>query len=172
MMGYWYVYRVNVNGRVAYIGKGHKRRYIESARRLKGIAGILECFKHEGAALRREKQLIREFNPPFNKTKGGEGDSRHMVKDPVRRDLTKFRNEAYKRSDKTNGCLSIFVAACWARSELNSRGIKGWPEAVQGQGLDDPEVEEAIRRLNAWKQLQPPASLRLISYSAALETRA
>jgi hypothetical protein len=166
----WYVYRVNVNGQLGYIGKGHKSRYLISARRLNGIAGILEWFRHEGSALRREKQLIAAFKPPFNKTKGGEGDSRLMVKDPIRRELTKSRDEAYKRADKTNGCLSILAAAVWARSELNSRGIK-WPEGARGPEPEDPEVVEAIKRLNVWKQLKPLAYRLWDSYFKSSGTK-
>lgn len=165
----WYVYRVNVSGVLAYIGKGTKGRFLVSAHRLNGIAGILEWFHKERDALKREVQLIREFNPPLNRSKGGEGKSQFNGWDEERREkrfIETQTHRAYKEADRTMGWRSLFFAACYARIELNSRGIR-WHAEEPVPELDDPKAVEAIRRINAWKQSPLPDSLRSIICSSS-----
>lgn len=160
----WYVYRVNLNGVLAYIGKGSKDRFLTSARRLGGIAGILESFPKESQALKREIELIAQFNPLFNRSKGGEGKTHSREWSDERRDRAlerSWREKAYAEADKSGTWRSRFFAAAYARCELNSRGIK-WPEVELDPEQVDPVVVSAIRRLNAWKQLPLPESLRSI----------
>jgi hypothetical protein len=149
----WYVYRINVDGRLGYIGKGTHDRMLYSARRLNGIAGVLRYFSDEVAAYRCEMKLIAQLRPPLNKSKGGEGGCL-SIEVRTARELQTLCRRAYKKADETKGLLSILAAAAYARCELNSRGIKGWPEVEQDPERADPQVEEAIRRLNAWKQLR------------------
>jgi hypothetical protein len=155
----WYVYCVRSDGKLLYIGKGSNNRYLHSAKQRGGIAGILEYFKREKDAIKREIELIAEFTPPLNKTKGGEGNTQkrfHNYQLPI----ASMTAKAYKRADETGTWFDILVAAAFARIELNSRGIKGWPAEDPAQVLADPRVGEAIRRLHDWRLLPPPACYR------------
>jgi hypothetical protein len=72
----WYVYKILVDGSLAYIGKGCGKRAAVSAKRLRGTPEIIRTYAREWAALRLEKRLIAELSPPLNKTSGGEGKSK------------------------------------------------------------------------------------------------
>jgi hypothetical protein len=147
-----------------YIGKGCRYRYLASAKKHGGIAGIIEHFKREKDALKREIELIAEFSPPLNKTKGGEGKSKQPYRNPdliIKREQDKDAREAYRKADESPSYLNILAAACYARIELNSRGIKEtWPAEVSGLEPVDQKVDSAIRRLHDWRLFPPPASLR------------
>jgi hypothetical protein len=161
--GYWYVYFVKIGYEFAYVGKGCGARYLISAKEKGGIAGIVEFFEKESSALRREKQLIAAYRPRLNKTPGGEGKSYRFK--PRRDDRLEARwvREAYQAADSYGNWYRQLIAAAFARCILNEKGIRDiqWPAVVPVQAQGDPEVVEAIRRLNVWKQSTPPASLRL-----------
>jgi hypothetical protein len=157
----WYVYAVHVQGKLAYIGKGTKQRYLISARRCNGIGGILQSFNSEKQALNSERRLIAQFNPPLNKTKGGEGYTRSRCLSEEAKDKRlheQMKREHYENADKCPNYWTYLFAAGSARSELNSKGIKGdgWQEVAQERAQVDPEVAEALRRLNAWLPLKQP----------------
>lgn len=167
-MSRWYVYQVCVTGYVLYVGKGSGNRYLRSARARGGIAGIIEYCQSERLAYKREKELIAERTPPLNRNGGGGGLSkkRQVNQDSVtKRWAEQLRIDAYKMADESATYLNVLAAASYARIDLNSRGIKGWPAEDRDQALADPRVGEAIRRLNDWRLYPPPASLRsTISY--------
>ncbi|HUD11999.1 MAG TPA: hypothetical protein VMS08_06315 [Candidatus Saccharimonadia bacterium] len=155
----WYVYAVHVNGLLAYIGKGTNQRYLVSARRLGGIAGILKYFKSERLAIECECRLIARFKPEFNKTKGGEGFTRLRLWSKAAKDAAierRWTQEAYDRADKTGYWLDILGAAAFARCELDSRGIK-WRVEEPAPALADPKGAEAIRRMLCWLKLSQAA---------------
>ena len=158
----WYVYQVRLAGRLLYIGKGNGYRYLTSAKIRGGIAGIVGYFKREKDALKHEIDSIAEFKPPLNKTKGGEGYTRKRVPYEISEDvwLKHMSASSYKKADISPTYLNTLIAACYARAELNSRGIKGWPVEEPGKAQVDPRVDAAIRRLHDWRLLPPPASLR------------
>lgn len=160
---HWYVYAVFDAGQLLYIGKGAGNRYLVSAGRVGGVAGILEHFSTETKALKRERQLIAQFSPPLNKTKGGEGRSRIKRRSDESFDRV-WTKQAYDRADKSSWWLDQLGAAAFARCELNSRGIK-CPEEVLALEQADPRVVEAARRLSAWLQSKQAEQLRLITCS-------
>jgi hypothetical protein len=158
----WYVYAVYQSGVLLYIGKGTRGRYIISARRCNGIAGVLEYFRSEKQAVRRERELIAEFKPPMNKTKGGEGYTGRRYRNEELAEARYWhrqRKEAYENADKYPNYWTYLFAAGWARSDLNSKGIKGdtWQEEARVKAPEDPGVAEALKRLTAWLPLKQPA---------------
>jgi len=153
MSARWYVYRVNIGAELVYIGKGCGDRYIGSAKRIGGIAGILEWFRDERKALLREIDLIAKYRPRLNKTAGGEGrsftEAFQAAKDA--RIGIRWEREAYEKEDRTGNWIDRLIAANFAKVELNSRGIK-WPSEGPAPEQDDPRVAEAKRRLSSWLQ--------------------
>ena len=125
-MAKWFVYRVNVSGALAYIGKGSGRRHLSSARRLGGIAGIMEHFGREKSALKREIELIAELKPPMNRSPGGEGYSGKQPPRPFNWKLH-WAKPAYERALRSNYWLDWLAAAAYLRCEVNElkRQISG-----------------------------------------------
>lgn len=118
MSARWYVYRVQIGSELVYIGKGTGIRYLLSARRLNGIAGILEFFDRERAALKREKELIAKLKPPLNRTAGGEGKSR--IRRPSDAAIEhRWEREIYERAVTTGSPVDILIAVAWAKCRLN-----------------------------------------------------
>lgn len=70
----FYVYRLYSDpGFTLYIGKGSGRRLKNQMRRF-GLQGeVIERFKSEAKAYRREAELIARHRPSLNKAKGGNG---------------------------------------------------------------------------------------------------
>lgn len=72
--GRFYVYRVSDDaGQSLYIGKGFGRRARCQQTRFGRPVEIVERFKSEDAAYKRERELIALESPVFNKAKGGNG---------------------------------------------------------------------------------------------------
>lgn len=116
----WYVYRVQVGSELVYIGKGTGLRYLVSARRLNGIAGVLEYFPRERSALKREKELIAQLRPRLNKTAGGEGKSR--ISRPSDASIErKWAQDAYERAARTGWWLDRLIALAFKRCEYNDQ---------------------------------------------------
>lgn len=168
-MGHWYVYLIKIGYEFAYVGKGCGSRYLISAREKNGIGGIVEYFDKESQALKREKQLIAAYRPRLNKTAGGEGKSYKFRPRKNRREFDRWIREAYQAADFDANWYRLLIAASYARSILNEKGIRDiqWPAVVPDQAQEDPEVVEAIRRLNVWKQSTPPASVLSNTCSAS-----
>lgn len=111
----WYVYRVQIGSELAYIGKGTANRFLTSARRLGGIAGILEFFERERSALKRERELIALHRPRLNKTAGGEGRSKTRRSSDAAIER-RWREEAYAK--ETSGWwLDKLAAICFRKCE-------------------------------------------------------
>lgn len=73
----FYVYRFDDGDRDAYIGKGVCSRFAVQKKRMPHLTGyIVAYFKKENDALRFERELIKEYKPFLNKTKGGDGCKR------------------------------------------------------------------------------------------------
>lgn len=116
-MSKWFVYRVHLGGQCIYVGKGCGIRYLVSARRLGGIAGIVRYFDRESQALSFEKKLIAELSPPMNKTGGGEGRScrRRVLNRVIER---RWLHEAVDRAIQTRSYVDVLIAAAFLRSEF------------------------------------------------------
>lgn len=69
----FYVYAIMDGPTVLYVGKGSGYRANASARKNGGKAVILERFKNESEAFRREVDLIAELLPQNNLCAGGNG---------------------------------------------------------------------------------------------------
>jgi hypothetical protein len=158
---HWYVYIVKIGAEFSYVGKGAGYRWLTSAKRLGGMAGIVEFFPKERDALARERELIAAYQPRLNKTAGGEGRSKKKIKRNMDAYwFRKNRQEAYQAADKYGSWWRWLCAAAWARCVLNDKGIKvEWPAVVPDWAQGDPEVVEAVRRLNVWHRSTPPVSL-------------
>lgn len=73
----FYVYRIlGEMGETVYIGKGCGRRLQQQKRRFMSDGEILEYSKTDKQAFRRERELIAQYNPPLNKSPGGNGSVR------------------------------------------------------------------------------------------------
>lgn len=114
-MARWYVYRVNLAGKLAYIGKGCGKRLLISARRIGGVAGILEYFDREIDALKAERKLIAMHSPPLNKTAGGEGYTRRRS-DRDAAIARQWRKEAYA-AEFSGFWLDRLAAICFRKCE-------------------------------------------------------
>ena len=80
----FYVYRiVGEMGETVYIGKGCGRRLHNQKRRFMSDGEILEYCKTDKRAFRRERELIAEYNPPLNKSPGGNGSVKGVKVDTV-----------------------------------------------------------------------------------------
>ena len=113
----WYVYRVNVNGSLAYVGKGSGTRYLKSAERLNGIGGVIKYFARETAAYSFEKKLVAELQPWANKVAGGGGsDSKYRPSDAAIE--AKWEREAYERASSGHP-IDILIAFAWARTRYD-----------------------------------------------------
>ncbi len=72
----FYIYRIlGEMGETLYIGKGTGRRLSQQKRRFAADGEVMEWLKSEKAAYRRERELIAEYNPPLNKSTGGNGSN-------------------------------------------------------------------------------------------------
>jgi hypothetical protein len=110
---------------IIYIGKGFGNRHKVSAKKRGGIPEIIETFVNEKKALEAEKQYIAKYNPPLNKTKGGEGMSRILTRRRLANEAaeekrleTKFKTDCYKEADK-GSLLALFAGLCYCRSDKN-----------------------------------------------------
>lgn len=76
-----YVYKIERDGQVIYIGKGTGRRFHNQKRRFGGDDGsaIIERCKSETHAFKRERELIAEMGPQLNKCAGGNGGRKKRV---------------------------------------------------------------------------------------------
>lgn len=76
-----YVYRIERDGVVVYVGKGTGRRFHNQHRAMNGDGGseIIEYCKNETAAFKRERALIQELKPTLNLCAGGNGGRRKRV---------------------------------------------------------------------------------------------
>lgn len=76
-----YVYKIERDGQVIYVGKGTGRRFHNQKRRFGGDGGsaIIERCKSESCAFKRERELIAEMKPPLNKCSGGNGGRKRCV---------------------------------------------------------------------------------------------
>ena len=165
MVERWYVYAVYSCGYLLYIGKGTGYRLLVSARRLNGIAGVLEYFKSEKRALDFERKMIAQFKPVMNIKAGGGGSSklRQYREAAGNRAFASYwkrdRKQTFENADKYPNYWTKLFAAAIARSDLNSKGIKGpeWQRVAQEQALADPVVAEALKRLTDWLPLKQPA---------------
>lgn len=124
--GKWFVYRVNVDGKLAYIGKGCGRRWLVSAKRIGGIAGVIRFFRKETDAIKQERLLIALHKPPANKTAGGEGRSKYRAD----RDSMIERawiKDAYAKED-SGWWLDRLAAICFRKCEGHapSNGEAKW----------------------------------------------
>jgi hypothetical protein len=73
----FYVYRIlGEMGETVYIGKGCGRRLHNQKRRFMSDGEILEWCSTDKQAFKRERELIAEYNPPLNKSSGGNGSVR------------------------------------------------------------------------------------------------
>jgi len=73
----FYVYRIlGEMGETVYIGKGCGRRLQQQKRRFKSDGEVMELCSTDKQAFRRERALIAEYNPPLNKSPGGNGSTR------------------------------------------------------------------------------------------------
>lgn len=71
-------------GETVYIGKGCGRRLHNQKRRFMSDGEILEYCRTDKQAFRRERALIAQYNPPLNKSPGGNGSVRGVKIDSVR----------------------------------------------------------------------------------------
>jgi hypothetical protein len=75
----FYVYRIlGEMGETVYIGKGSGRRLYNQKRRFMSDGEVMERYSTDKRAFRRERELIAEFNPPLNKSPGGNGATRGL----------------------------------------------------------------------------------------------
>jgi hypothetical protein len=75
----FYVYRIlGEMGETVYIGKGCGRRLHNQKRRFMSGGEVLELCSTDKQAFRRERDLIVQYNPPLNKSTGGNGATRGM----------------------------------------------------------------------------------------------
>lgn len=78
----FYVYRIlGEMGETVYIGKGCGRRLHNQKRRFMSDGEIMERLSTDKQAFRRERELIAQYNPPLNKSTGGNGATRGMKRD-------------------------------------------------------------------------------------------
>lgn len=70
----FYVYRIfGEMGETVYIGKGCGRRLHNQKRRFMADGEVMEWCSTDKRAFMRERELIAEYNPPLNKSTGGNG---------------------------------------------------------------------------------------------------
>lgn len=70
----FYVYRIlGEQGETVYIGKGTGRRLQQQKRRFQADGEVLRWCRTEDSAYRCERELIAHYNPPLNKSPGGNG---------------------------------------------------------------------------------------------------
>lgn len=78
----FYVYRIlGEMGETVYIGKGCGRRLHNQKRRFMSDGEVLEWCSTDKQAFKRERALIAQYNPPLNKSTGGNGATRGMKVD-------------------------------------------------------------------------------------------
>lgn len=84
----FYVYRLfDVNETTLYVGKGSGRRLETQIKSHKAHGGeIIERFKLERAAYKRERELIKELAPLRNRHPGGNGSRATPIRKPRRYD--------------------------------------------------------------------------------------
>lgn len=117
MTARWFVYFVFDGCRLLYVGKGSGSRWLVSAKRLNGIAGIVRYFDTESQALKAEKRYIADLNPPANKTAGGEGKSKRRRGFDYAR---KWRNDAFDRAARPGSSwIDKLLSECYRRCEAN-----------------------------------------------------
>jgi hypothetical protein len=70
----FYIYRIfDDEGQTLYIGKGSGNRAAAQRSKFSANVEVLERFKKEADAYRREIELIAELKPKLNKHRGGNG---------------------------------------------------------------------------------------------------
>lgn len=75
----FYVYRIlGEKGETVYIGKGCGRRLHNQKRRFMADGEVMEWCSTDKQAFKRERELIAEYQPPLNKSPGGNGATRGM----------------------------------------------------------------------------------------------